>query len=93
MPAPARAPQAATCREFIGRLDDYVEEDLPVEARGRLDRHVAHCRCCAAYVRSYSRTVEMGRAALIAAAASAAGRREAEVPERLVQAVLSARAM
>jgi anti-sigma factor RsiW len=84
----ALAPEAATCREFIGRLDDYVDEDLPGEARGRLDRHLVRCRGCAAYIRSYGRSIEIGRAAVCAGERAAGG-----LPEGLVQAVLSSRLM
>jgi anti-sigma factor RsiW len=73
----------ATCRDQIGRLCVYVDEDLPGEARRRLDRHLMRCRGCAAYLKSYGRMVEIVRAVFP----------EPAMPEGLVQAILSARVM
>jgi hypothetical protein len=50
-----------TCQEFTRRLGDYVDDDLPADARAECGRHADSCRDCTAYLRSYQLTIRIAR--------------------------------
>ena len=54
-----------TCREFILEyLSDYLDASLSPDIVEELERHLAACKPCAAYLNTYRRTRELtGRAA------------------------------
>jgi anti-sigma factor RsiW len=76
-----------TCRLLLDLIPDYLEAELPSPQRDEFERHLAACRPCTAYLRSYETTVRLGRAL---------GQRDAEraseVPDALVDAIVAARA-
>jgi anti-sigma factor RsiW len=39
-----------SCREFVEVVTDYLEGDLPPEARRAVDAHIAECGGCDAYL-------------------------------------------
>lgn len=49
----------SNCPEVIALLVDYLEGRLPDETRLDLERHLAGCRSCEAYVDSYRSTVNL----------------------------------
>ena len=51
-----------TCREIVEVLCDYLEGELPQEAREELDRHLADCPPCLAFLKSYKSTSQLCRA-------------------------------
>ena len=51
------------CREVIGVLADYLEGELGPEVVEELERHLADCAPCRAYLATYRRTREIGAAA------------------------------
>ena len=71
-----------TCRDLIQFLDDYTEGNLPPDERRRFEEHLAACPQCVRYLDSYRKTIRVSKEAAV---------EEAEVPERLVRAILSAR--
>jgi anti-sigma factor RsiW len=80
-----REPEATcpmTCREITEILDRYLEGELPAEARGRFEAHLAICPDCRRYLDSYRASSAVARAAMAQAD---------DIPEGLVQAILSAR--
>ena len=52
-----------TCRELIAILDDYVDGVLPEPMRAELDRHLADCAPCRAFLATYRKTRELNAAA------------------------------
>ncbi len=52
-----------TCRDLIAVLDDYLDDALPQPARAELERHLAECAPCRAYLATYRKTREIGAAA------------------------------
>jgi len=52
-----------TCRELIAVLDDYVDGVMPADERSELERHLADCAPCRAYLATYRKTREVGAAA------------------------------
>ena len=76
---------ALPCRDFVQFLDDYFEDRLGPAERREFDKHMELCPPCLDYLRSYERTVDLGRRAC------AGGRLPDEVPEALVRAILAAR--
>ena len=52
-----------TCREGVGIMMDYLEGLLPPARRQAVESHVADCPRCVAFVRSYSDTPRIFRAA------------------------------
>jgi len=61
-----------TCRDAIDVLDDYVDGTMPPAVAAELERHLADCAPCRAYLATYRKTREL---------AAAAGR--AEMPEEM----------
>ena len=49
-------PESLTCREVIGLLADYLDFALSPERLGELERHLAGCDPCQAYLNTYRRT-------------------------------------
>jgi len=53
-----------TCRDAIGLLGDFLGKELGPKDRARLALHLAGCRPCRAYLRTYRKTARLaGRAA------------------------------
>ena len=52
-----------TCRDAIEILDDYVDGVMPAEQAAELERHLAGCEPCRAYLATYRRTRVVGAAA------------------------------
>jgi hypothetical protein len=50
-----------TCQEFIRRLGDYVDDDLPADAWFECGRHLASCRECTEYLRSYQLAIRIAQ--------------------------------
>ena len=75
-----------TCQEIAQFLIDYVAGELSAQRRAVFERHLAGCRDCRNYLDGYRKTIALGRAALVPAGADPC----ADIPEALVQAVLSA---
>ena len=73
------------CRDFVQFLGEYVEDRLSTERRAIFERHMTVCPDCTAYLDSYRRTIELG-----AESARDEERREEQLPEELVRAILHA---
>jgi anti-sigma factor RsiW len=76
-----------TCRELNDFLADYVDGELAPSVRSDFEKHLALCPTCLVYVDSYRDTIRLGKAAFD----DLEGPPPADVPERLVSAVLAAR--
>ncbi len=77
-----------TCREFVDFLMAYLGAELPADVRARFVEHLADCPGCIAYLETYEKAVRLGKTVF-------ADDDEAlppDVPEELVQAILTARA-
>lgn len=57
---------ANTCKECIDLLLDYLEGELPVDVRARLEAHMGGCESCDTFLKQYSATPGMCRKALAA---------------------------
>ena len=75
-----------TCRELVEFLADYLAGELAPEVRHVFETHLADCPECATYLRGYADAIRLARAS-----AETDDAVPAEVPERLVQAILAAR--
>jgi anti-sigma factor RsiW len=75
-----------TCQALIDFLDDYVEERLTAPERARFEEHLAVCPACVRYLNGYRGT--MTALARIGRDGDAL---PADVPPRLVEAILAAR--
>ncbi len=58
--------ESMVCRSGVELLMDYFEGTLPADVRSRLDRHVAGCPRCQAFVASYRATPQILREATVA---------------------------
>ncbi len=76
-----------TCREFIDFLDQYTDGSLDQEVRAKFEQHMAVCPYCVDYLKTYSDTIQIARAAC---AEDASAPPPAEAPEELIQAIISA---
>lgn len=75
-----------TCREFATFIADFLAGELPEPTQRTFRKHLEVCENCRRYLTSYAETVTLGRRAFEEEAASL----PADIPEELVQAVLSA---
>lgn len=75
-----------TCRVFIEFLDDYIAGSQPQPVRDEFEQHIASCRQCDDYLRTYRDTVKLGKAAFQLSTNAPV---PPEVPDELVQAVLA----
>jgi anti-sigma factor RsiW len=74
-----------TCREVIARLADLSCRNLAPEEMRESKRHLAACRSCAAYRRTYRATVNLAREAYRAPESGGT-----ELPEALIGGILAA---
>ncbi len=72
-----------TCRDLIEFLVDYLAGELKQGECVLFEAHLAMCPECVAYLNSYRRVIEAGRAAFDG--------QEEPVPEALIQAILAVR--
>jgi len=72
------------CREVIGFLMEYLDGALAAGERSEFEKHLAVCRSCVAYLRTYQETIRMEVTTRI---------EEVTVPEELVRAILASRKM
>jgi anti-sigma factor RsiW len=77
-----------TCREFTEFLHEYLFDNLPAAERAEFDQHLVECPWCVAYLDSYRQTIRLEQAAFSVPEGTPV---PADVPEELVQAILSAR--
>jgi anti-sigma factor (TIGR02949 family) len=52
-----------TCRDAIDVLADYLDGTMPAELAAELERHLADCAACRAYLATYRKARELGAAA------------------------------
>lgn len=50
------------CREAIDVLADYLDGTMPPDVAAELERHLADCAPCRAYLATYRKTQELGAA-------------------------------
>lgn len=74
------------CQQLISFLMDYVDGELPEDRASTFQMHLDACPECVAYVDSYQRTMILAKGAMDEAVDSCE-----EMPEDLVQAILTAR--
>jgi anti-sigma factor RsiW len=76
-----------TCREFIEFLADYLAGELSPASQAEFDFHLSDCPDCASYLKSYEATIRLGKEAFADLEAPV----PAEVPQELLQGILTAR--
>jgi anti-sigma factor RsiW len=74
------------CREFIDFVMDYLSCELTDDTRAEFERHLDRCPNCVRYLETYKITVALGHVAFDSLESEVPG----EVPEELIQAILSA---
>lgn len=77
-----------TCREFVEFLMEYLDGALAPEVRQAVDRHLAVCPSCVAYLKSYEETSKLSLQAFMDRGQPSLP----PVPEGLVEAILAAKA-
>jgi anti-sigma factor RsiW len=74
------------CREFVEFLMEYLDGALGEGERRVFEEHVGDCPACVNYLETYRETVRLGKGVCAPDAEV-----PPDVPEELVQAILSAR--
>ncbi len=74
-----------TCRELHDFLAAYLDHELPPEQLSEFERHLRRCPPCVRYLDTYRKTIEICRAAVAPPV-------HEPIPEKLVRAILAARA-
>lgn len=77
-----------TCAELIRFLDDYFEGRQPPGTKADFERHLAACRHCADFLRSYEITTKLCEAL---GSGRAAGEADAGGHDDVIRAILAAR--
>jgi anti-sigma factor RsiW len=75
-----------SCRELIHFLADYLDGELAPDARAAFEAHLSVCPACVDYLAGYRETIRQERLACDPEAEL-----PDEVPQELVDAILSAR--
>lgn len=75
------------CREFVEFLMAYDDGELPEDQRASFERHMRDCPPCVTYLETYRETVCLGHQLC----QDPEGPVPEDVPEGLVQAILTAR--
>ena len=52
------------CRITLELIPDYLSASIAAAARGALETHLDECADCAAFLRTYQKTIELTRAVL-----------------------------
>jgi anti-sigma factor RsiW len=76
-----------TCREFTEFIVDYASGELESSRRALFEQHLEQCVNCQRYLESYEASIALGKRAFDDADAAV----PADVPQALIQAILSAR--
>lgn len=74
--------RSTCCRDLAEFLSEYLEGRLPAAQRAVFESHLSACPPCVDYMRSFERTIQVGKQACTD---------DVKIPERLVQAILKAR--
>ena len=74
------------CREFVEFLMEYLDGALGEQERSVFEGHIEDCPACVNYLETYRETVRLGNSVCAPDAEV-----PPDVPEELVQAILSAR--
>jgi len=77
-----------TCRELCDFLNDYVDGTLESRQRQAFEEHMCECQPCIEFLSSYRLAIELGREAVCCCDE----RLPTKVPERIIQAIMAARA-
>lgn len=73
-----------TCRQLIDFIVDYIDGALDETSRHELERHLAVCPSCQAYLETYRETMTLTRIAITDEPLQ-------DVPEELVKTILARR--
>lgn len=74
------------CREFVEVIVDYVHNELPEAQCVIFEQHIYQCPGCKAYLETYRATILLCKSCCETPAQA-----EEQLPETLVQAILSAK--
>lgn len=75
-----------TCRDLYGFLDEFLDGTLDGGTRQTFESHLEKCAACRKYLVSYQTTLKVARGAELSEVSA-----RTEVPEVLIQAILTAR--
>ena len=75
------------CHEFVEFLMDYLDGTLPREQATTFDAHMDDCPSCLTYLETYRETIRLGKCVCGCSDDAV----PADVPEKLVAAILAAR--
>jgi anti-sigma factor RsiW len=76
-----------TCREFADFMLDYLAGELAADVGASFERHLTRCPSCVAYLAQYRATIVAGYEAF----RDDDGEVPPDVPEELIEAILSSR--
>lgn len=71
-----------TCKELLEFLADYLDGELPADAKQVFEKHLSVCSPCRNYLKSYEATIRLAKTAKVDDRAEAA-----PLPEALVEAI------
>ena len=80
------------CKEVIGFLMEYLDDELSEEQRSSFESHLELCSACVAFIESYKQTLQLTQQLRFSEAREKLEDKVLEdVPHGLVDAILAAR--
>ena len=79
------------CKEVIGFLMEYLDDELSQEQRGSFEAHLGACSDCVDFIASYKQTLQLTKRLQLSEAGEISEDKVLEdVPDDLVDAILAA---
>ena len=47
------------CKSILSKLSDYIDRDLDPGICDKIDKHIAECKPCQAFIRTFKKTVKL----------------------------------
>ena len=63
---PKRNPASVTCKAATDLIGDYLADNLDLRVRDAFESHLSRCPDCAAFLKTYKRTIGLTRSFLTA---------------------------
>ena len=74
-----------SCEQLENFIVDFIDEKLPASQRSEFSAHIDYCPKCKVYLENYKKTINASKAV------HAQNSNDSDMPEALVQAILTAK--
>ena len=78
--------QAIDCKSLETFIIDFLDDNLPAHEKRLFIKHIEECEHCDDYLKGYRKSISLSKAAL----AENKSDEKAEIPEKVIEAILAA---